>query len=483
MHDMHPLSVILSRPALGVAFVVALGLGPCAQVDPDDDLRDRIILKNGKEIACRIVDARGPEEVLYVAGSRSVRDQDFAKVARLDLHRDRLAAWLEARKKVARDDLAAQWALVAAAEAQRLDGLARLQAWHVLILAGDQGKDHDEAHAFLGHTSQRGKWLARADGGRAVEVATLLGAQKSPRDVFADDWVVTSEAPLRQIVALLFDLETAYVTFADELGDALHMREVTTPLRVFVRPTPEDRLPKLNSKNPLPYVQPAMPRSGMDTEFGVRTFYVRDEVRPVLIFDMAVEALLNETLRTEKSGDLAWRVPDPDRFAPWLEIGLGRWFGSRAEGDPGYVTFAPAKLAESDAMLTISYETTDPENLIGRRLMHFHEPNPERILHWAEVASFVAWMMDPANDVPGGKGKLREKLLAYTREIFTTGKQNSSSTFDDVFGVEIERFERPWLEWVARQAGRELPRCRQRIPGRRLSDYGVLPRGLGWVSW
>ena len=61
---------------------------------------------------------------------------------------------------------------------------------------------------------------------------------------------------------------------------------------------------------------------------------------------------------------------------------------------------------------------------------------------------FVQFLMDGSVDE-----KNRKRLLDYMRVAIRDGKGDSSNTFDDVFGVEIEDLEGPFEDWLSAKGG------------------------------
>src|SRR5262245_42553363 len=141
--------------------------GPCslgwlvavlAAVAPgQDDMRDVVHLKNGKEVRGRIAQPFAPGELLLVQGGKRVR-VPRADIGTIEPVADTIREFLDRRHRLAGNPRA-QWILVEWATARSLVNFARLQAMQLALESDDE-----RAHAHLGHRQRNKQWLWDHDG-------------------------------------------------------------------------------------------------------------------------------------------------------------------------------------------------------------------------------------------------------------------------------------------------------------------------------
>jgi len=145
---------------------------------------------------------------------------------------------------------------------------------------------------------------------------------------------------------------------------------------------------------------------------------------------------------------------DPrQRFAAWVEIGLGQWVESSFLGDTGYLEPAKPSPDRVQGLAVLRSRPYGLENMIGLEYGRFHDVTDQTSLHWANAATFVAFLMD--------RDDTRKQLLEYIDLAYNKSKGNSSSLFDKVFGKRIEALEKPWIQWLELKIGVAAQRRRR----------------------
>ncbi|HLQ39311.1 MAG TPA: hypothetical protein VK348_15990, partial [Planctomycetota bacterium] len=138
------------------AFLYCLATG--GTMSAQEDLRDVVTLKDGKELRGRVVDPFASTEIVLMQGGKRVRALK-RDIAGTDLVTARVREFLQ-RRELQQDNPKLQWFLVEWARAHELPGIARLQALQ-LVLADD---GDDRAHEYLGHKRSGKNWLWGQDG-------------------------------------------------------------------------------------------------------------------------------------------------------------------------------------------------------------------------------------------------------------------------------------------------------------------------------
>ena len=469
----------IKKPHLAILALALLCYGStraCGQRAPIDSDRETIALrrKRSKPIKCRILDNNDPRRILYVLGNGSEKHIDRARTQTPWplLHRIKVAQWLEERESGDSETFSRQWELIELAARMYLERIAELQALHLLntTLLDPTNPEAEnylaKARTFLGHRKHQSgggggtaKW-GRMVGRKMIEETKYLGPANEMRLVVSENWAINSKLPIDQAVSLCFDLERLYTTIASEIGRDIGMREIVVPHLVDIFSSDSPRFSEFQPTK-IPYLRHWEALSG---DSRVHTFIEDDADRPYMLFQIATEAILYETMRTKKSRIQQFGSgPNPDRFSTWFEVGLGCHYASRATGPVGHVKFGPPQVDRQAAQAVFDYSRIKLPNLLGVGLRSLHERRLKSALLWSEIATFVGYLLDTDSKIPKTDEPTRTELLAHVKKTFRSAKQESSSEFDKNFGVRIETLQRPWLEWVAAQLGRDL---RERRPKR-----------------
>ena len=191
---------------------------------------DRVDLADGTKIEGRVVFEDAKTVVVRVGTrEREVERSDVKKVvSRAASQREAIERWL------ALGPVDYRGMLDLAAYCRRNDLLEemRLIVWQVVLA----DPANAEAREFLGHESTKNGWLVR-EGARKVESDKYLKSHAAWNDAFelaTTHFQLRTNAPMREAIALAFDLECLYQAFYALLGQELRLREVTEPLTANV---------------------------------------------------------------------------------------------------------------------------------------------------------------------------------------------------------------------------------------------------------
>lgn len=324
---------------------------------------------------------------------------------------------------------------------RELPRMAALQAYHVLL----QDPDHEGAHTLLGH-ARRGDDAWRWRRGKALlskaEFDEQIADCGKGLSLTSEHWTLRTDAGLRRAVDTLFDLERLYLFWMAEFGKALNLQEVLLPMVVHAWERADD-FPGWTMMR-LPYYHP---RPYDDTGF---TFFEPGVPRAKNLFRVGSKQVLNRSLVVD--GDPG---SNKNRFCAWLELGLGQWVEARLDGPPGQAARRDAEIDPARARLVLDERRMELPNLVNTtvRDTYYAGVTDYHSADWAHCHMFVEFLM--RDRTPGGTA---ERLMEYAFLALRRKRGTGSSTFDKAFGQRIEKFERPFLEWLGQQAGTVPPK-------------------------
>jgi hypothetical protein len=394
-----------------------------------DDLRDTVRLRNGKELHGRVFDPWSPREITLMQGGKRVHVAR-TDIADLQLIGDAVQEFLDRRLALRANDTG-QWMLVEWAQTRGLANFARLQATALALRTDDE-----RAHQYLGHRRKGEQWTWPCEG-RWLSRDDLDGALgKAPMLLLGERFQLRCDCDLRANVDALFDLERAGAFLYATFGEDLQLHEALQPVRV-VTSRNADAFPKWGFK-PLPYF---VPEPHADEG---RTFFAGEPLRPRLLFFVGTHGLLYHGL----IGPANPR-DDRDRVCAWVELGLSMFVEQSLGGDPGFAAPVKRQVRDSTALQALDreYRLTHLLHMPAYAGFYLLDDTPTAI-NWAGAAMFVQFLLDPDN-TPA----TREPFLAFVRHALAEKKGDSSSAFDASMGRRVEDFEAPFRAWLRKQAG------------------------------
>src|SRR5262245_6166975 len=425
--------------------------------------RDRVVLKNGKEERGVVIESFDAEHIVLLREGNRREEIPRESIRKLDILRDRLAAFLRVRRPGL--SVEADWSLVEDARRAGLGHMARLQAYHVLL----RDPAHAAAHALLGHEQRGDDWSWTLDGKKVSRARfEARGSDWNHRLVLeSEHFTVETDCGLRRAIDVPLDLQSLYVWFLQNLGPPLRAAEdVDDPanerMTFLVYASRSDFQQRRTDEGA--YYDPsgaASPSSGALGDFNLaRTFYAQGSDRPELLFELGTEAMLTGTLvlgRTRDEADDKIR-----KLSHWADIGLGYWVARHADGPPGYPQFrppfrAPFQLDPETAHLSLeplrpphllSRGRSELANLVGLPWIELIGDDPEAILSRARSCTFIPFLIEGQAEGLAEKG--RDAVWTYFREVYCTQKAYASTAFDDgLEGGRAVEFEDAWKAWTA----------------------------------
>lgn len=454
-------------PSLAKALVLTLMVSGFASAGTtaDKDLRDRVLLKDGKELRGRVIERYGEEHIVLYKGQSSDKIA-HEKIQSMDTVRDRLRTFMGEHVQGLPPE--EEWKLVELAERLELPEMARLQAHQVLLT----DPDHLEAHKFLGH-KQRGDDFLWPAGRRFLPKKDFDEYIRDWSDRFvleSEHYVVETNTSVESAVQVLFDLEFVYLRWMDEFGEDLNAGEEVLQkdqhkMTLHLFPTKNDKGYKdyYNGQREAHYdpsTQVTTARGNPNLAF---TFYQSGiGSHPSEFFDIAVQQLIYSTLvLSRRSGYLPPNLQS--RNAHWVELGMGYWFGRQFTGTPGYartLQFRPEPRTQQLAnrvlrsgRLSRRHTRKEITNLIGLEHPIFYAIDKEGTaqIFRAKARNLFRYLIEE-NPVVMKRDKVvgsgREALFYYLREVYITPTAHSSSAFDKgLGGAKIEELYDGWVKW------------------------------------
>lgn len=417
------------RPSGTATFALTAATALLAGLPAQDDLRDVVRTRDGREVRGRVATPFADDEVLLLQGGKRVRIPR-AEITALDTVNDRLFQFLD--RRAASENPRLGWFLVEWAASRELTAMARLQAFD-LVLRDD---DHEPAHLFLGHRQTSKGWLWELDGRWLTREQFLQQWGSKRAELRSEHFAIRADGGFAQTVAALIDLESLYQWWFTTFGKALGLREVMRPMVIETWRNPES-FPKWGFR----VVPFHVPDPHGDTG---RTFYATNPDRPRLLFFLGTQGILYHALAQNPR-----MQDDRDRICPWLEIGLGMVAESVLQGPAGRARPGSQRHLDLQAM-----------NALGRdyRLTHLlHLPmyggfylmdDTPTATNWSAAQTLVAYLLDPGTQPP-----TREAFVDYVRQVFAERKGDSSTAFDKAIGRRIEDIEPDLVRWLNKQAG------------------------------
>ena len=410
--------------AFGLLVAVLAAVAP-----GQDDMRDVVHLKNGKEVRGRIAQPFAPGELLVVQGGKRVR-VPRADIATVEPVSDTIREFLDRRHRLAGNPRA-QWILVEWATARSLVNFAHLQAMQLALESDDE-----RAHSHLGHRQRNKQWLWEHDGKWLTKEQLLTAIVRDQVVLPGERFRVRSDGDLGAAIAALFDLEQLGVWWFDTFGADLQFQEILAPVEVFAH-RDATSFPKWGFR-PLPYYVPD-PHGDV-----AHTFYAgAGPLRPRLLFYVGSQGLLYRTM----IGSVTTR-DERDRVCPWLEVGLPMLAEQTFAGDPGHAVAGDVRNQDLQALQALSrdYQLQQLLHLPMYGGFYLMDDTPTAT-NWSAATMFAQYLLRPDN-VPN----TRAAFLSYVRQSLGEKRGDSSSLFDAVMGRRIEDFDEPFRRWLEKVA-------------------------------
>ncbi|MEM6569070.1 MAG: hypothetical protein AAF957_11695 [Planctomycetota bacterium] len=389
---------------------------------------DLLILKDGKEIECRVA-MEGRETILVRIGKGSkTREYARTEVAEIQTIERSLAEFFRRYDAEKSGGVPALAELAKFCEERELFGEAN-NLWVRIILADP---DNEQAWTKLGGVySKRRGWRLKVRG-RFYTLDQLRERSadwKNALFVPTAHFVVKSDLDPMEVLDVAFDLERAYLEYYGILTPSIDLQNFD-----FV---PEVHIPK-DEKN---YPSPRFPGDNAWFSFVANTLFVngsKDDIAREAVFHLT-QLLVDNSFRRPVGGGLG-------KIAPWAERAISDAFAGAYvfENGESRWEFGPPLMdyfmyhAKDDEPMSI-------KKLLGAGLGAYRNP-PEAERYRAQAYTLLHFLSYEA------KGKYREGLTAYLQSSIN-GK-SAPTHLEKALGVkDLDEIEKEWLRYVKEVAG------------------------------
>jgi hypothetical protein len=450
-----------------LALIVTFCWLPAAQSKPQtagDLFRDKVTLKNGKQIEGRVLQRYHPDHVVLYrkTNQEEIPHKEIKEIRTL---RDDLETFMAGHQEGL--TLAQEWRRVQEAIGLNLKQMARVQAWKVLTI----DPQHGPANEFLGHKAVRGKygWQLGRKKYTPEDFKERISDWRNRFVLQSEHYTLETDTSVVRAVQVLYDLEAVYLQWMQRFGKDLQLGEdvylANHRMTMYVFENKDDRgfSHALNSRRE-PFYDPSSSTTTSRTANPNLAFtYYRGRVgdRPVDFFNVAVQQVMYSTLVLPHRNSF---VPANEYTTPahWVEVGMGYWFGRQFGGAPGYtkpqrfVSDSRNRELASRRMrsgpLSSGSSRREVTNLVNLERRYYYNVSKDNTneLYRAKARSFFRYLMeeDPPlvlNNKVVGRG--REGILRYLREVYVHPTNHSSKSFDNAMGGKVELLFEGWLGW------------------------------------
>lgn len=389
------------------------------------DMPDLIVLKDGKEIECRVL--WEDESTVVYTEKRKAEEVATSEVASVQSIERSVREYLERFSGLPRGNVAGLLELADFCEARELLGEARHLRLRVLTL----DPENESAWVKLGgvRTERRG-WRMKVRG-RFLDLDDLrerVSDWKHALELPTAHFLIRTDADPARALDLAVDAERAYLAFYDLLGRALRLY-------------PFDEVPEINvysSKDDYP----SPPTAGSIAWFApnanvlhVDGAAAREEPHAA-VAELADVLLWNALRRT---------VGKTGSMPPWARNGIGQAFATAFRRDPGYASWDLSRPAHEHFRTHAA--ARDPLGL-GELV----NAGPNAFESGTNAARYVAQSYTLLHYLAfADGGAYRRALGQYLAEAF--GGQGSASHLEKALGRKEKEIEAGWNEYARAHAG------------------------------
>jgi hypothetical protein len=389
------------------------------------DTPDLIVLNDGKEIECRVL-FEGEDTVTYTK-KRKAEEVPLAEVASIQSIERSLREFLEAYDRLSGDDVAGLLDLAKFCESRELLAEARNLRIRVLLI----DPENDEAWTRLGgvHSERKG-WRMKVRG-RFYSLEDLrerVSDWKNAMEMPTAHFLIKSDVAPERVLDLSIDIERAYLSFYELLGDVLNLYPFDEIPEIYVYSDEKD------------YGSP--PNPGQVAWFAPVTNVLHVNASAAESAPTAAVAELTEVLL---SNAFHRTVGKTGTVEEWARKGLSLAFGGAYRRDPGHASWdLSTPIQEYFRTHARAEEPLSLKDVI-RAGRFSYDSGDKAHLYTAQSYTLCHFLAH------GEDGALRAKFGEYLLSSFR-GK-GSSSHFEKITGADLEELEARWTAYVRSVAG------------------------------
>lgn len=389
------------------------------------DTPDLIVLKSGKEIECRVL-FEDADTVVYTKkrkGKEVARDE-IESVQSIERS---MAQFLDAYSALPADDVAGLLDLASFCESHELFGEAR--ALHIRVVILDPV--NEAAWTKLGGVfSKRRGWRLKVRG-RYYSLEDLrerVSDWKNAMELPTAHFLIKTDVEPVRALNIAIDVERAYRTFYDLLGDTMHLYpfDEVPELRVYAH---EDD-----------YERPPSPGDVVWFAANANILHINASAigdRPYIVVSELTEVLLFNAFRRT--------VGKTGNVAAWARKAFAQAFGGAYRKDPGNASWDLGHPIDSHFRVQAAEE--DPlsvKDLLNSGRGAYEDPNRGG-LYRAQGYTLMYYL------VHGEGGAMRAQFGEYLISSFKG--QGAATHFKKIFKVDLDEFDASWNAYVRQIAG------------------------------
>ena len=406
--------------ALDVVLLCCLTLAasaPCIGPVPRGDERDTVVLKNGKQIRCRVV-IELDDKVAILVGSREkwIKRDKIKSITSVPRSLGEVFTKFDAAEH--KPDK-----LIEIAELcmkKQLHHEARLFYWSVVLA----DPNHEVAHQALGHKRAGSGWRVPVEGTwKTLDKAEEVHARwANARTIRSEHFELRTDVGIRLAVRTLLELESFYRHLYDLFQRSLELREILEPIRVHLYKD-ETQFPRLSGTVDA-YFSP---------EDNILFTFLDDNGDPLTLFRQATHGLIYNFGGSKRS-----RRSD---LPGWLHEAWGDYVEgiiARAKDKHGRVSLDLNRRMKG----RIGNLRAEKKLYTLRRILIFKrndfEASSRQALKYAQSYALFLFMLEAE------KGRYQDKFLNYMRDALM-GKE-SPAAFRRVFRRDLNKIEKGYVK-------------------------------------
>lgn len=390
-----------------------------------DDQPDLVVLVDGKEIECRVLH-EGDEVVLARVGARK-REIPVAEIAQIQTIERSLAEFFERYEKLADRGTGGLATLARYCEQSELPGESRVLWLRILLM----DPNSELAWSKLGGTfSKRRGWRVRVRGRfyTLPELRERVADWKNAMELPSAHFLTRTDIAPEQALDVVLNLERAYLSFYDTIGEALDLQVFDEVPAVHIYSDPDD------------YPTPRFAGDNAWFSRGENTVHVNgtgSRIRQETVFHLTHALVYNSFRRT---------IGGSGSIAPWSERAIAEAFADAVRVENGIASWefgAPIQPL-------FSLHARDDEPLTLKQVVASgygaYNSGSDANRYIAQSHTLFHFLME-AED-----GKYRDGFADYLRSSF---KGKSAAThLEEALGVDLDVVEGEWHAYARAVAAR-----------------------------
>ena len=385
---------------------------------------DTVVLKNGKEIHCRVL-YEDDSKVAYRQSGRHVKEVERSKVAEVHSIEGYMRTFLSRFAALDHTDVAALAGLAEWAESVDLHGESRNLWLRILTL----DPENEQAWTALGGSEGRRGWRLKVRGRYKTleQLRERVADWDTAMELPTAHYLIRTNIDPAKALDVSIDLERVHQMFYDVVGQPMELYpfEETPELHIFAA----------TDDAPHP---PAPGWSAWYERIGNAVLVRGIDANPHEIRKAVVDLMLTNSFRLPEANH-------EGQLPRWAREGIGNAFAFALRPSPGdihmekgvpYVEWFGQQAADEDVL--------ELKRLINAGRGAFRTGDDQaRFLRQAYTLVFFLLNADD--------GGYRERFLEYLQSAFKG--QGAATHLEKTFGMKLEELQKPYEAYVRRIAG------------------------------